>query len=152
MAGGLEVALACDLIVAAEGAKLGIPESKRSLVAAGGALLRLPRRMPYHAVMELALTGDTFPAERFHELGLVNRLAPPGAAVDVALELAEAIGHNGPLALAAAKRIMEEQFDWSADEMWEKQGAIAGPVMVSEDAKEGALAFKEKREPRWQGR
>jgi enoyl-CoA hydratase len=152
VAGGLEVALACDLIVAAEGAKLGIPESKRSLVAAGGALLRLPRRMPYHAVMELALTGDTFPAERFHELGLVNRLAPPGAAVDVALELAEAIGRNGPLALTAAKRILEEQFDWSSEEMWEKQGAIAGPVMLSEDAKEGASAFKEKREPRWQGR
>ena len=142
VAGGLEIALACDLIVAAEGAKLGIPESKRSLVAAGGALLRLPQRMPYHAVMELALTGDTFPAERFHELGLVNRLAPPGAAVDVALELAEAIGRNGPLALAAAKRILQEQFDWSAEEMWDKQGAIAGPVMVSEDAKEGALGLQ----------
>src|SRR5687768_1905253 len=152
VAGGFEVALACDLIVAAEGAKLGIPESKRSLVAAGGALLRMPRRMPYHVVMELALTGDTFPAERFHELGLVNRLAPPGTAVDVAIELAEAIGKNGPLALAAAKRILQEQFDWSADEMWEKQGAIAGPVMTSEDAKEGASAFKEKREPVWKGR
>ena len=152
VAGGLEVALSCDLIVAAEGAKLGIPESKRSLVAAGGALLRLPRRMPYHVVMELALTGDTFPAERFHELGLVNRLAAPGKAVDVAIELAEAIGRNGPLALAAAKRILQEQFDWSAEEMWERQGAIAGPVMTSEDAKEGASAFKEKREPVWKGR
>ena len=96
VAGGLEIALSCDLIVAAEGAKLGIPESKRSLVAAGGALLRLPQRMPYHAVMELALTGETLPAERFHELGLVNRIAAPGTAVDVALELAEAIGRNGP--------------------------------------------------------
>jgi enoyl-CoA hydratase len=152
VAGGLEIALSCDLIVAAEGAKLGIPESKRSLVAAGGALLRLPRRMPYHAVMELALTGETFPAERFSELGLVNRIASPGTAVDVALELAEAIGRNGPLALIASKRILQEQVDWSADEMWERQGAIAGPVMASEDAKEGASAFKEKREPRWQGR
>ena len=152
VAGGLEVALACDLIVAAEGAKLGIPESKRSLVAAGGALLRLPRRMPYHAVMELALTGDPLPAERFHELGLVNRLAAPGTAVDVALELAATIGRSGPLALAAAKRILQEQFDWSADEMWAKQGEIAGPVMTSEDAKEGASAFKEKREPVWRGR
>src|SRR3954452_15622661 len=89
VAGGFEVALACDLLVAAEGAKLGIPEVKRSLVAAGGALLRLPRRMPYHVVMELALTGDPFPAERFHEFGLVNRIAEPGTAVDVALELAE---------------------------------------------------------------
>jgi enoyl-CoA hydratase len=152
VAGGFEVALACDLIVAAEGAKLGIPESKRSLVAAGGALLRLPKRMPYHVVMELALTGDAQPAERFHELGIVNRLAKPGAALDTALELAEAIGRNGPLALAAAKQILQEQFDWSSEEMWEKQGAIAGPVMTSEDAREGASAFKEKREPRWQGR
>src|ERR687890_466086 len=85
VAGGLEVALSCDLIVAAEGAKLGIPEAKRSLVAAGGALLRLPRRMPYHVVMELALTGDPLPAERFHEYGVVNRVAPPGGALDAAL-------------------------------------------------------------------
>jgi enoyl-CoA hydratase len=102
--------------------------------------------------MELALTGETLPAERFNELGLVNRIASPGTAVDVALELAEAIGRNGPLALIASKRILQEQVDWSADEMWERQGAIAGPVMASEDAKEGASAFKEKREPRWQGR
>jgi len=152
VAGGLEVALSCDLIVAAEGAKLGIPESKRSLVAAGGALLRLPRRMPYHVVMELALTGEMVPAERFHEYGVVNRLAAPGSAVDAALELAEEIGGNGPLALIASKKILQEQFDWSAEEMWDAQGAIAGPVMTSEDAKEGASAFKEKREPRWQGR
>src|SRR5687767_8633206 len=119
VAGGFEVALACDLVVAAEGAKLGIPESKRSLVAAGGALLRLPQRMPYHVVMELALTGDPMPAERFHELGVVNRLAAPGSALDTALELAEAIGANGPLALAASKQILQEQFDWSSDEMWQ---------------------------------
>jgi enoyl-CoA hydratase len=85
VAGGMEIALACDLIVAARGAKLGIPEAKRSLVAAGGALLRLPKRMPYHVVMELALTGDPLPAERFHELGVVNRIAEPGGAVDAAL-------------------------------------------------------------------
>src|ERR1700681_2178821 len=137
VAGGLEVALSCDLIVAARDAKMGIPEVKRSLVAAGGALLRLPRRMPYHVVMELALTGDPFPAERFHELGLVNRLATPGSAVDVALELAATLAKNGPLALVAAKRILQEQFDWSSEEMWAKQGEISGPVMTSEDAKEG---------------
>ena len=152
VAGGMEIALACDLIVAAKGAKMGIPEAKRSIVAAGGALLRLPRRMPYHLVMELALTGDPFPADRFHELGVVNRLAEPGSAVDVALELAAQLSRNGPLALAASKRILQEQFDWSSAEMWEKQGAITGPVMVSEDAKEGASAFKEKREPSWKGR
>jgi enoyl-CoA hydratase len=152
VAGGMEIALACDLIVAAKGAKLGIPEATRSLVAAGGALLRLPRRMPYHVVMELALTGDTMPADRFHEFGVVNRLVEPGSAVDVALELAERLAKNGPLALAASKRILQEQYDWSSADMWEKQGAISGPVFASEDAKEGANAFKEKRDPVWQGR
>ena len=152
VAGGMEIALACDLIVAAKGAKMGIPEAKRSLVAAGGALLRLPRRMPYHVVMELALTGDTMPAERFHDFGVVNALAEPGAAVDVALELAERLAKNGPLALAASKRILQEQFEWSSAEMWEKQGAISSPVFASEDAKEGANAFKEKRDPVWKGR
>jgi enoyl-CoA hydratase len=152
VAGGMEVALACDLIVAARGAKLGIPEAKRSLVAAGGALLRLPRRMPYHVVMELALTGDPLPAERFHELGIVNRLAEPGAAVAGALELAATLAKNGPLALIASKRILQEQFDWSSAEMWQRQGEISGPVFASEDAKEGAAAFKEKRPPVWRGR
>jgi enoyl-CoA hydratase len=152
VAGGMEIALACDLIVAAKGAKLGIPEAKRSLIAAGGALLRLPKRMPYHVVMELALTGDPMLSERFHELGLINRLADPGSAVDVALELAATLAKNGPLALIASKRILQEQFDWSSEEMWAKQGEISGPVMTSEDAKEGASAFKEKREPIWKGR
>jgi len=152
VAGGMEIALACDLIVAARGAKMGIPESKRSIVAAGGALLRLPRRMPYHLVMELALTGDPFPAERFHELGVVNRLTEPGGAVDAALELAAQLSKNGPLALAASKRILQEQFDWSTADMWQKQGEITAPVMASEDAKEGASAFKEKREPVWKSR
>jgi enoyl-CoA hydratase len=152
VAGGMELALSCDLIVAARGAKMGIPEAKRSIVAAGGALLRLPRRMPYHLVMELALTGDPFLAERFHELGLVNRLAEPGGAVDVAMELAETIGRNGPLSLAASKQILQEQFDWKSTEMWDKQLEISGPVLTSEDAKEGAAAFKEKRAPVWRGR
>jgi enoyl-CoA hydratase len=152
VAGGMEIALACDLIVAAEGAKLGIPEAKRSLVAAGGALLRLPRRMPYHVVMELALTGDPLPAERFHEFGVVNRLAKPGGAIDAALELAASVAKNAPLALIASKQILQQQFDWSSAEMWEKQGAISGPVFASEDSKEGAAAFKEKRDPVWKGR
>jgi enoyl-CoA hydratase len=152
VAGGMEIALACDLIVAARGARLGIPEAKRSLVAAGGALLRLPRRMPYHVVMELALTGELLPAERFHELGIVNRLAEPGEALAAALELAATVAKSGPLALAASKRILEEQWDWPSAEMWERQRAISGPVFESEDAKEGASAFKEKREPVWRGR
>jgi enoyl-CoA hydratase len=152
VAGGMEIALACDLIVAARGAKMGIPEAKRSLIAAGGALLRLPRRMPYHVVMELALTGDPLPAERFHELGLVNHVSDPGSAVTDALALAARLAANGPLSLVASKRILQEQFDWSSQEMWTRQGEIAGPVMASEDAKEGASAFKEKRDPVWRGR
>jgi enoyl-CoA hydratase len=152
LAGGMEVALACDLIVAAKGAKMGITEAKRSLIAAGGALLRLPRRMPYHMVMELALTGDPMPAERFHEFGVVNRLAEPGSAVDVALELAAQLSKSAPLALIGSKRILQEQFDWTTADMWQKQGEITGPVMTSEDAKEGASAFKEKREPGWKGK
>jgi enoyl-CoA hydratase len=152
VAGGLEVALSCDLLVAARGARLGIPEVKRSLVAAGGALLRLPRRIPYHVVMELALTGDPMPAERMHELGLVCRITEPGGAVDAALELAAALARNGPLALVATKRILQEQGDWSLEEMWDRQDAISGPVFGSQDAREGATAFKERREPRWTGR
>jgi enoyl-CoA hydratase len=107
--------------------------------------------MPYHVVMELALTGDPMPAERFHAFGVVNRLAPAGGALDAALELAAAIAKNGPLALAASKEIVQKQYDWTADEQWAKQGEIAGPVMVSADAKEGASAFKEKRDPVWRG-
>jgi len=152
VAGGFEIALSCDLIVAARGARLGIPEAKRSLVAAAGALFRLPRRIPYHLAMELALTGDPIDAERAHELGLVNRLAEPGAALDAALELAAAIVKNGPLALIASKEIVRNALDWTEAEAWEKQGAIAGPVMVSEDAREGAIAFAEKRDPVWKGR
>ena len=152
VAGGLEVALSCDLIVAGRNAKLGIPEVKRSLVAAAGALLRLPQRIPYHVAMELALTGDPISAERAYELGLVNRVADDGGAVDAALELAEAIASNAPLALAASKRIVQEAPGWPPDEAWERQGAISGPVFVSEDAREGATAFAEKREPVWQGR
>jgi enoyl-CoA hydratase len=152
VAGGLEIALACDLIVAARGARLGIPEVKRSLVAAGGALLRLPRAVPRAIAMELALTGDPISAERAHELGLVNRLAEPGRALETALELADAIAVNGPLALAATKRIMVESVDWPEHEFFERQAEIAGPVMSSEDAREGARAFAEKRPPQWRGR
>jgi enoyl-CoA hydratase len=152
VAGGLEVALSCDLIVAARGAKLGVPEVKRSLVAAAGALLRLPRALPRNVAMELVLTGDPITAERGHELGLVNRLAEPGEAVQAAFELAEQIVPNAPLALAASKRVLTEAVDWPDSEFWHRQGEIIGPVMTSEDAREGATAFAEKRAPVWKGR
>jgi enoyl-CoA hydratase len=152
VAGGLEVALACDLIVAARGARLGIPEVKRSLVAAGGGLLRLPRVLPRNIAMELALTGDPIDAARAHELGLVNRLAEPGEALSVALELASAIAQNGPLALAGSKRILNESLDWPDSEFFDRQQAVTEAVMASEDAREGATAFAEKRPPVWKGR
>jgi enoyl-CoA hydratase len=152
VAGGLEVALACDLIVAARGAKLGIPEVKRSLVAAGGALLRLPRALPRNIALELALTGDPITAERGYELGLVNRLAEPGEALAAALALADQITPNAPLALAASKKVLVESVDWSDSEFWQKQGEITAPVFGSEDAREGATAFSEKRSPVWKGK
>jgi enoyl-CoA hydratase len=151
MAGGLEIALACDLIVAARGARLGIPEVKRSLVAAGGALLRLPQRVPYGLAMELALTGEPIGAERAHAVGLVDRLADDGAAVDAALELATQIARNGPLALAATKEVLQRARDWDQAAFWQRQGEITGPVFGSSDAREGATAFAEKRDPVWSG-
>ena len=152
LAGGLEVALACDLIVASRTARLGVPEVKRSLVAAAGALLRLPRVLPRNLAMELVLTGEPIDAERGYELGLVNRLAEPGEAVSVALSLAETIAANGPLALAASKRVLTESLDWPDSEFFTRQAEIIEPVMRSEDAREGATAFAEKRAPVWRGR
>jgi enoyl-CoA hydratase len=152
LAGGCEVALACDLIVAADDAKFGIPEVQRGLVAAGGGLVRLPRRIPAGVAMELALTGDPLPAADAYRLGLVNKLVPPGSALAGALELAERIAANGPLAVAATKQIVTQQFDWQLAEIWEKQEPIMRPAFSSQDAREGALAFAEKRPPVWQGR
>jgi enoyl-CoA hydratase len=152
VAGGFEIALACDLIVAGRDARFGIPEVKRSLVAAGGALIRLPKRIPYHVAMELALTGDPIGAERAYEVGIVNRIAEPGGALEAARELAAQIVPNAPLALAASKEIVQRAVDWTEAEAWEQQGEIAGPVFSSEDAREGATAFAEKRAPVWKGR
>jgi enoyl-CoA hydratase/carnithine racemase len=152
LAGGLEIALACDLIVAGAGARLGIPEVKRGLVAGAGGVTRLPRRIPYHLAMELALTGDPIDAERAAAIGLVNHVAETGKALDAALELAGRISPNAPLALVGSKRAIVEQQDWSLDELWDRQNAIVGPINSSEDAREGATAFAEKRPPVWKGR
>ena len=149
---GFEIVLACDLIVAARDARFGLPEVKRSLVAVAGGLIRLPRRIPYHLAMELALTGDFIDAERADQLGLVNRLAEPGQALHEALELAAKLIRNGPLALDASKRIVAQSQDWTLEQAWQRQAEIAGPVFGSEDAQEGARAFAEKREPVWKGR
>jgi enoyl-CoA hydratase len=152
VAGGLEIALACDVIVASREARFGIPEVKRALIASGGALRRLPERIPAGVAMDLALTGDLIDGERAHSVGLVDRLTDAGGAVDAALELARAIAANGPLALRATKRLLRAQSDWDEATFWRNQAEIAGPVMASEDAREGAVAFAEKRAPQWNGR
>jgi enoyl-CoA hydratase len=152
MAGGFEIALSCDLIVAAKGARFGIPEVKVGLFAGAGGLLRIPQRVTYGVAMELALTGEPILAERGYELGLVNRLTEPGGALDGALELAAVVGANGPLGLAASKEILQQVRDWPEDEFWDRQRPLMDKVFSSEDAKEGATAFSEKRAPRWQGR
>jgi len=151
LAGGFELALACDLIVASSAAKFGLPEVKRGLVAGAGGLLRLPLRIPYHAAMELALSGDHYPTSRLAELGLVNRVTEPGEALAAARELAAKIAENAPLALAATKRVIVESPDWRSEEQFARQGDIINPVFVSKDAMEGAAAFAEKRRPEWSG-
>jgi len=151
LAGGCELALATDLIVASTESAFGIQEVQRGLVAGGGGLLRLPQRIPYAVAMELALTGENLSAQRAHELGLVNLLAEPGSALDAAIGLAERISGNGPLAVAATKRIIVESRGWSPEEMWTKQNKILAPVFMSNDAREGAVAFAEKRPPKWTG-
>lgn len=150
LAGGMEIATACDLLVANVAAQFGIPEVKRSLVAAGGALLSLPAIVGRRMAMELALTGDFISAQRAYEIGFVNRVTD-GAALDAAVELASKVAANGPLALIATKHIINERPDWSSSEMWAKQAEIAMPVITSADAREGSLAFAEKRKPDWTG-
>ena len=152
LAGGLELVLACDLVVAGRGARLGVPEVKRGLVAAGGAAYLLPRRIaPAHA-LEMLLTGDPVTAERAEVLGLVNRVVDDGAALEEAVRLADAIAANGPLAVAVSKQIARRGADWSWEQGWVEQEALARPALMSEDAAEGATAFAEKRAPVWKGR
>jgi enoyl-CoA hydratase len=152
VAGGFEIALACDLIVAAENAVFGLPEVKRGLVAAGGGLLRLPARVPYHLAMQWALTGETITAAQAHAASLVNRLTAPGGALEGALSLARTIAANGPLAVRATKQIIARSRDWTADEGFARQAELSEPVRSSQDAREGALAFTEKRAPVWRSR
>jgi len=152
LAGGFELLLACDLVVAARTARFGVPEVTRSLVAGGGAALLLSRRIPYAFALELLLTGEPFGAERAAEVGLVNRLTEEGGALAGALELAAAIAANGPLAVAATKEIAKSSPDWTLAQGWARQAEITAPVFASQDATEGATAFAEKRAPVWKGR
>ncbi|CAB5025046.1 unannotated protein [freshwater metagenome] len=144
--------LACDLVVAADDARFGLPEVSRGLLAAGGGLLRLPARLPRNVAMEMVLTGKPITAARAHHFGLVNRLAAPGTALAAALELAGDIVVNGPMAVAVSKQIVVESADWPGSEMWTLQRPHVDAVESSDDAREGALAFVEKRAAQWTGR
>jgi enoyl-CoA hydratase len=151
LAGGFELMLACDLVVAGDGSQFGVPEVKRAMVAGGGAALLLPRRIPFTAAMELLLTGERIDAHRAAALGLVNRLVPDGTALGEALRLAGVIAANGPLAVTVTKQIARDQADWTVAEGWDRQAELYKPVFESRDAREGAAAFAEKRAPVWRG-
>lgn len=152
LAGGFETMLACDLVVAAETAKFGVPEVKRGLVAAAGGVTILPQRTSRAVAMEMALTGSIYPAEFGKANGFVNTIVEEGKALDGALELAQTIAANGPLAVQVSKQVITESQDWTQGEMWEKQAPLIADVFTSEDAKEGSRAFAEKRAPQWTGK
>ena len=151
LAGGMELMISCDLIVANKDSKFGIPEAKRGLAAAAGGLMKLPYMIPPKIAMELALTGDFIDTGRAYELGLLNRVVD-GPALDAAIELAGRITANGPLAVKVSKQIVEESRGWDLDDRWEKQAKLLPQVFMSEDAREGSLAFAEKRAPNWKGK
>lgn len=151
LAGGCELALSADLVVAARDAKFGLPEVKRGLAAAAGGLLRLPKTLPYQLAMEIALTGEPLTAARAHEFGLVNRLTDPGDALDEARRLAQTVAANGPMAVRATKQVVSMAIRYTDPDLIAAQQQYLDPVFASQDAQEGALAFAEKRAPRWSG-
>ncbi|ABY21937.1 enoyl-CoA hydratase [Renibacterium salmoninarum ATCC 33209] len=152
LGGGLEIALNCDLIVAAEGATLGLPEVTRGLIAGGGGVIRLPKRIPHHLAMEILLTGAGIDAARAHELGLANRVAPAGQALAAALELAAVVAQNAPLALAAVKEVTRIADSQPEPEAFAAQAAQINKLMKSADVAEGIQAFTERRAPQWLGK
>ncbi len=153
IAGGCELALTCDLLVAAEGAKIGVREVKVGLFAAGGGLMRLPKRLSFATAMEMSLTGDPITAEKAHAEGLVSQVTEKGKALEAAVALAERVAENAPLAVAASKELIRAAAEgYNEEELWERQAPLVDKVFSSEDAKEGPRAFAEKRSPNWTGK
>lgn len=152
LGGGTEMALACDMIVAARDATFGQTEVHYGIVAPEGGMVRLPERIPRNIALELLLTGDPLSAERAERLGLVNHLTEPGKALERALELAGRVARNAPLAVSAVKRVVSERTAFRDQDALRDQDRIVAPVLASQDAREGARAFAEKRTPHWQGR
>jgi enoyl-CoA hydratase len=152
LAGGFELLLACDLVTAGRSARFGVPEVKRGLLAAGGGAFLLARRVPQAVALEMLLTGEPIDASRAEAVGLVNRVVDDGSSLEAAQQLAALIAANGPFALAVTKQIARTTSDWTLDEGWRAQGRLAGAVLTSDDAREGATAFAEKRPPVWSGR
>jgi len=150
-AGGFELALICDLLVAADDARFGVPEVARGLLAAGGALIRLPARLPYSVAMELALTGDPIDAEDAKRYGLVSRVVSQAEVVDAAIALAERIAENAPLSIAASKQMIRNSVGRTEEEGWAEQQPLVGKIFSSKDSIEGSVAFAEKRKPNWSG-
>jgi crotonobetainyl-CoA hydratase len=159
MGGGTEIALACDLAVAADTAKFGLPEVKRGLYAAAGGVIRLQRQIPMKRALELVLTGEGIDADTAAAWGLINRVAPAGTELDAALELANVIAANAPLAVQVSKKMVHRTWsgasdwntDWSNEDPWDANDEALSAVFTSNDALEGPIAFAEKREPRWSG-
>jgi enoyl-CoA hydratase len=152
LAGGFEILISCDMVVAAEHAKFGIPEASRGLVAGGGGLIRLPKLIPLAVAYEMALTADPIDAQRAYELGLVNRVVPGEAVLDEAIALAERIAKNAPLAVRTSKDVMKKARELTEAQCWDLNTEAFGMIGRSADALEGAIAFAEKREPVWQGK
>ncbi len=151
LAGGFEIMLACDLVVAADHATFGLPEAKRGLFAAAGGLIRLPRRIPLAVATEIAITGEPIDANRAYELGLVNRVVPAESVMDEACALADRIAANGPLAVRNSLKMVREAGGLTEEDAWTRNYSLAMDVFASPDAIEGATAFAEKRAPRWTG-
>lgn len=151
LAGGFEIVLSCDLVVAADGAVFGLPEVKRGLFASAGGLVRLPKRVPLTLATEVAITGDPIDAQRAHALGLVNRVVPREQVLDEALSLAARIAENAPIAVRNSLRMVREAGDLSEGDAWRLNGELAAEVGSTKDAIEGATAFAEKRTPNWTG-